>query len=61
MFKLSKNTTDGNIQKAVKRSLDFETTLVDIRKKVRKGHGLLLVFLPSLLCVCLADYFIFCR
>lgn len=32
MFKLSKNTTDGNIQKAVKRSLDFETTLVDIRK-----------------------------
>ena len=36
MFKSSKNSTDGNIQKAVKRSLDFETTLVDIRKKSEK-------------------------
>ena len=36
MFNSNKNTTNDKIQKAVKKSLDFETTLVDIRKKSEK-------------------------
>ncbi|HFC8497645.1 TPA: virB8 family protein [Neisseria subflava] len=36
MFNSNKNAASGNIQKAVKKSLDFETTLVDIRKKSEK-------------------------
>ena len=36
MFNSNKNAASGNIQKAVKKSLDFEMTLVDIRKKSEK-------------------------
>lgn len=36
MFKTNKKSNNDSIQKTVKRSLDFETTLVDIRKKSEK-------------------------
>lgn len=36
MRKVYKNTREEGMQKAIKKSLDFETTLVDIRKKSEK-------------------------
>lgn len=36
MRKIYKNARDEGIQKTVKKSLDFETTLIDIRKKSEK-------------------------
>ena len=39
MFNKKKFTEDQNVQMSLKKSIDFENTLVDIRKKSEKEHG----------------------
>lgn len=52
MRKIYKNLDDKNIQKTIKKSLDFETTLVDIRKKSEK-RAWLVAGVSTFISICL--------